>query len=42
MFEPYTKEAYEQSFEWIARHQIFANGDMGAGNYEQAVIRLAS
>ena len=42
VFEPYTKEAYEQSFEWIARHQIFANGDMGAGNYEQAVIRLAS
>ena len=42
VFEPYTKEAYEESFEWIARHQIFANGDMGTGNYEQAVIRLAS
>jgi ABC-type nitrate/sulfonate/bicarbonate transport system substrate-binding protein len=42
VFEPYTKEAYEESFEWIARHQIFANGDMGAGNYENAVMRLAS
>jgi ABC-type nitrate/sulfonate/bicarbonate transport system substrate-binding protein len=42
VFEPYTKEAYEQSFEWIARHQIFADGDMGAGNYEHAVMRQAS
>jgi ABC-type nitrate/sulfonate/bicarbonate transport system substrate-binding protein len=42
VFEPYTKEAYDQSFEWIARHQIFANGDMGAGQYEQSVMTLAS
>jgi ABC-type nitrate/sulfonate/bicarbonate transport system substrate-binding protein len=42
VFEPYTKEAYEESFEWIARHQIFAGGDMGQGKYENAVLRLAS
>jgi hypothetical protein len=42
VFEPYTKEAYEQSFEWIARHQIFAGNDMGAGRYESAVMTLAS
>ena len=42
VFEPYTKEAYEESFEWIARHQIFAGADMGPGKYEQAVIRQAS
>jgi hypothetical protein len=42
VFEPYTKEAYEQSFEWIARHQIFAGNDMGAGKYENAVMTLAS
>ena len=42
VFEPYTKEAYEQSFEWIAQHQIFENGDMGQGKYENAVLRLAS
>jgi len=42
LFEPYTKEAYEESFEWIAQRQIFNNGDMGAGNYENAVLRLAS
>jgi hypothetical protein len=42
VFEPYTKEAYEESFEWIAQHQIFANGDMGQGKYENAVMRQAS
>ena len=42
VFEPYTKETYEQSFEWIARHQIFPEGEMGPGNYEHAVMRLAS
>jgi hypothetical protein len=42
VFEPYTKEAYEESFEWIARHQIFAGGDMGAGRYESSVMTLAS
>jgi ABC-type nitrate/sulfonate/bicarbonate transport system substrate-binding protein len=42
VFEPYTKEAYDESFEWIARHQIFAKSDMGAGQYEQAVMTLAS
>jgi ABC-type nitrate/sulfonate/bicarbonate transport system substrate-binding protein len=42
VFEPYTKEAYEESFDWIARHQIFANGDMGNKQYENSVITLAS
>jgi ABC-type nitrate/sulfonate/bicarbonate transport system substrate-binding protein len=42
VFEPYTKEAYEESFAWIAQHQIFAGPDMGEGKYENAVLRLAS
>ncbi len=42
VFEPYTKEVYEESFEWIARHQIFAGSAMGPGNYETAVLRFAS
>jgi hypothetical protein len=42
VFEPYTKEAYEQSFDWIARHQIFAEGDMGARQYEKSTLTLAS
>jgi hypothetical protein len=40
VFEPYTREAYEQSFDWIARHHIFAAGDMGPGRYEQAILTL--
>ena len=40
VFEPYTKEVFEESFEWIARHQIFPEGTMGAGKYESAVVSL--
>ena len=38
VFEPYTKEVYEQSFEWIARHEIFPEGAMGCGVYEEATV----
>ena len=40
VFEPYTKEVYEKSFEWIAQHEIFAEGTMGAGCYEDATVSL--
>src|ERR671927_1121579 len=40
VFEPYTKEVYEETFKWIADHGIFADTGMGAGDYEKAVIRL--
>ena len=40
VFEPYTKEVYEESFEWIARHKIFPDGQMGAGKYEEAVCSI--
>ncbi|MBZ5575507.1 MAG: hypothetical protein LAP40_02975 [Acidobacteriia bacterium] len=40
VFEPYTKEVYEESFEWIAQHRIFGEGEMGSGRYEQAVLSL--
>jgi len=39
VFEPYTKEVYEETFKWIADHGIFADSGMGTGNYEEAVIR---
>src|SRR6202167_2830779 len=29
VFEPYTRQVFEQSFEWIAQHDIFAHGQMG-------------
>ncbi len=40
VFEPYTKETFEESFEWIADHHIFPEGTMGAGRYEQATLSL--
>ncbi len=38
VFEPYTKDVYEQSFEWIREHGIFEGADMGACRYEQACV----
>ena len=40
VFEPYTKDVYEQSFEWIASHQIFPEGAMGNAQYERATLSL--
>jgi ABC-type nitrate/sulfonate/bicarbonate transport system substrate-binding protein len=42
VFEPYTREVFERSFEWIAKRGIFPEGEMGAGRYEDAVISLAA
>ena len=42
VFEPYTKEVFEESFKWIAEHAIFTEGKMGSGNYEESVISLAA
>lgn len=42
VFEPYTREVFEQSFEWIAEHGIFPEGTMGSGKYEEACVSLAS
>ncbi|HTW37767.1 MAG TPA: hypothetical protein VMD49_04285 [Steroidobacteraceae bacterium] len=38
VFEPYTREAFDSSREWIAAREIFANGDLGSRQYEQAVV----
>ncbi|HTA68071.1 MAG TPA: hypothetical protein VK776_07325 [Bryobacteraceae bacterium] len=42
VFEPYSKEVFEESFQWIARHAIFPEGQMGSGNYEQAAVSLCN
>jgi hypothetical protein len=42
VFEPYSREAFERSFDWIAKHKIFEPGAMGTGNYEQAAMSLAA
>jgi hypothetical protein len=38
VFEPYSREMYEQSFEWIEKHGIFDAGKMGDGSYEKATV----
>jgi NMT1/THI5 like len=40
VFEPYTKEAHDETREWIAQHGIFAKDDMGRGRYEESIVSL--
>jgi hypothetical protein len=40
VFEPYTKEVFEDSFKWIREHKIFDPAAMGLGRYEDAVVSL--
>jgi hypothetical protein len=40
VFEPYSREVFEQSFAWIAKHRLFEAGTMGPGRYEEAVVSL--
>ena len=40
VFEPYTKEVFDQSFEWIRSREIFDPASMGSGNYEEACVSL--
>jgi hypothetical protein len=40
VFEPYTKEVFDETFKWIEDHGIFSDGNMGTRVYEQSVIRL--
>jgi ABC-type nitrate/sulfonate/bicarbonate transport system substrate-binding protein len=40
VFEPYTRQVFEESFAWIAKHEIFEPGKMGSGRYEDAVVTL--
>jgi len=42
VFETYSREVYQQSFDWIARREIFAEGGMGAGDYEKATVSFAT
>jgi hypothetical protein len=41
VFETYSRETYDQSFDWIARHDIFAEDRMGSGDYEKAAVSYA-
>lgn len=39
VFEPYTREAFEDSFRWIRDHGIFEGG-MGPGIYDESIVTL--
>jgi ABC-type nitrate/sulfonate/bicarbonate transport system substrate-binding protein len=40
VFEPYTKEVFEESFRWIQARSLFPAGAMGSGKYEDAILTL--
>ena len=42
VFEPYTREVFEESFDWIAQHRIFADDAMGTGDYDRSTISFAA
>ena len=42
VFEPYSREIFEDSRAWIAEHGIIEGNDLGAQTYEKAVVRLTA
>lgn len=40
VFEPYSREVFEESFRWVADHHLFPEGEMGSGSYEDSVMSL--
>ena len=38
VFEPYTREMYEQTHRWMAKHQLFGEDQAGAVRFESAVV----
>jgi ABC-type nitrate/sulfonate/bicarbonate transport system substrate-binding protein len=40
VFEPYTREVFEDSFRWVREHKIFDAEAMGGGRYEEACVSL--
>jgi ABC-type nitrate/sulfonate/bicarbonate transport system substrate-binding protein len=40
VFEPYTKEVFDESRKWIADRGIFPDGDLGANDYEHSIVSL--
>jgi hypothetical protein len=42
VFEPYSREIFEDSRTWIAEHGIIEGNDLGAKAYDNAVVRLTA
>ncbi len=41
VFEPYTREVFNDMLQWVGEHGIFADGNLGSKQYDRAVMRLA-
>jgi hypothetical protein len=41
VFEPYTKQVFDETFKWIADHGIFADTGMGTQRYESSIMTNA-
>jgi hypothetical protein len=42
VFEPYTKDSFNDARDWIAEHGMFPDGNLGSRDYEHAVMRLTA
>lgn len=42
VFEPYTRETFDDMLKWVSEHGIFADGNLGSQQYEKSVLRLVS
>src|SRR5262245_45313652 len=42
VFEPYTKEVFDETFRWIADRRIFADGGMGSCQYEESIAKVTT
>jgi hypothetical protein len=40
VFEPYTRETFDDMLQWVSEHGIFADGNLGSQQYEKSVLRL--
>ena len=41
VFEPYSRDMFEESQAWIAEREIFPDGDLGNRDYAQSILTLA-
>jgi hypothetical protein len=38
VFEPYTREVYEQTHRWMQHLELFSKGQLAEANYHEAVL----
>jgi hypothetical protein len=41
VFEPYSREVFEESQKWIAERDIFEGGELGSRDYNESILTLA-